>query len=93
MVTVASRKRLFVGRAKPRPFELSVGGGDQPNRAIGGTLVQKALIPWWLLAIVALLSVGVAIIVKALAENGDSTLRSTLAALGLVPRSCWRDSP
>ena len=86
LVTVAPRKRIFVGRAKPRPFELLVGARDEAKRTVGGTLVQKALVPWWLLAIIGALAVVVALIVRALSDESDLSgiVVALLAAAGLV---------
>jgi len=77
VVTASPRKRILLGRSKPRPFELAVTGGDEARRATGGTLVQKPLIAWWMLAIAAL----VVAVIPMLADFSDLSLGAIVLLL------------
>jgi hypothetical protein len=57
-VRAQARKLLFTGRPQNRPFQTVVQDPRWPPVAIDATLVQKPLLPWWLVPVALILVVA-----------------------------------
>lgn len=77
---VQAQKAKIVGRPEPHAFQVVVASGGAPPLTVGGTLLQRPLLPWWALAIGAVLIVAVG-----LWKTWLAIVLAILVALVLVP--------
>lgn len=78
VIRVRARKLMLTGRGQPRPFQVLVQALDDapaPPIALDGTMVQRPLLPWWLL-------LPLAVVVLVLTVTGNVAIVAAAAVLG-----------
>jgi hypothetical protein len=85
VLNVEARKTKIVGRPEPHGFQVVIESAGTQPLTVAGTLLQRPLLPWWALAIVAVLIVVLA--QRFGTKPMIAVILVILGALALMPRS------